>query len=258
MAEHYFIGTLLPDIKIGEKPELSFIEFERVLSDNLPSADYKLALQVRGYYTIENMRALWLQEPLDVYGLDAHDLEESMLNTESLPPYLRDFLEKHSSNEKRLRHFPELLVSYFREESKQPNGFVSEYLQFERKLHLIQTAFRAKKLNRDLCAELQFEDADDGFVLELMSQKDSDKFNAPGGFEELQSLLEKHYESPIQLHRALCEYRFAKLEEMAGWDLFSINRILAYMVQLILVERWLKLDRDEGNKIVDQYIKEPT
>lgn len=257
MVEYYFIGTLLPDIKIGEEPELSFDELERLLNDNLKDADYKLAQQIRRYYSIENMRALWRQDTLEVYGLDAHALEESMLNIELLPGYMRNFLEQHHSNEERLRFFPELLSNYFREESNQGRGFVSDYLQFERKLHLVQTAFRSNRLNRDLSIELQFENLEDGFLQELLAQKNGKKFKAPSGFEELQDILEKHYEAPIELYRALCEYRFERLEELAGYDVFSINRILAYMVQLIIVERWLKLDRDKGNKMVDQYIKEP-
>lgn len=256
-TEYYFIGTLLPEIKIGEKPELSFVELERVLSDNLKARDYKLALQIRGINTIENMRALWWQDTLEIYGLDEQALEESMLHLESLPSYMHDFLEQHHTNEQRLRFYPELLTRYFREESKTSKGFIYDYLQFERKLHLVQTAYRSKKLKRDLLVELQFEDIEDPFVQELLAQKDSEKFKAPSGFEELQSILEENYKAPIDLYRALCGYRFEMLEQLAGFDVFSINRILAYMVQLIIVERWLKLDCEKGKKLVDQYIKEP-
>lgn len=255
-TEYYYIGTLLPDIKLGEKPELSFVELERVLSDNLRANDYQLVNQIRWFYSIENMRALWRQDSIEGYGLDEHALEECMLNIES-PGYLRDFLEKRRTDAERLRFFPELLASYFKEETKQTSGFISEYLQFERKLLLVQTAFRAKKLNRNICVELQFEDSEESFIQELLVQKESKQFKAPIGFEKLQEILENHYEAPIELYRALGDYRFERLEELAGFDVFSINRILAYMVQLIIVERWLKLDREKGNKLVDQYIKEP-
>lgn len=259
MAEYYYIGTLLPDLKMGEKPELSFHEFEQLLKENLQADDYKRVEQVQRFYSIENMRALWRQDTLEAYGMDAHALEEFLLNSETLPNYLSHFLEQHSSDEQRLRFFPELLTGYFKGEAKasKAKGFVSHYLEFERKLHLVQTAFRAKKMKRDLSAELQFEDLSDSFIQQLLAQKESAKFIAPPGFERLQELLEKQYEAPIELYKALCEYRFEMLEEFAGFDVFSINRILAYMVQLILVERWLKLDREKGNKMVDQYIKEP-
>ena len=185
MAEYYYIGTLLPDLKIGEKPELSFHELELLLKDNLQAADYKLVQQIQRYYNIENMRALWRQDTLEAYGLDAQALEEFLLNSEALPSYMRHFFEQHSSDAQRLRFFPELLASYFREESKLSKGFVSQYLRFEHKLHLVQTAFRAKKMNRDFSAELQFEDFSDGFIQQLLFQKEDAKFKAPLGFEKL-------------------------------------------------------------------------
>lgn len=40
------------------------------------------------------------------------------------------------------------------------------------------------------------------------------------------------------------------------FQIFSIDRILGYMVQLILVERWENLDQEKGNQLVDLYIKE--
>lgn len=257
MTDYYFVGTLLPDLKIGEIPELSFKPLDRLLRDNLKPADYARALQIRWYYSIENMRALWRGEPLDAYGFGEHVLEETLLSVESQPKYLRDFLEQYSSTEARLRFFPALLAGYFREEAGRALGFVAEYLQFERQLRLMQTAFRAKSLHRDLAVELQFEDPEEDFLQQLLAQKDNKKFVAPSGFERLQTILEEHYQAPIKLYKALCDYRFEKVEEFVEDGVFSVDRILAYMVQLIIVERWLELDREEGSKLVDQYIKEP-
>jgi hypothetical protein len=41
---------------------------------------------------------------------------------------------------------------------------------------------------------------------------------------------------------------------MIGNQVFTIDRILGYMVQLILVERWENLDQEKGNQLVDQYL----
>lgn len=257
MTEYYFVGTLLPDLKIGQVPELSFKQLDRLLRDNLQPVDYKCAVQLRLYYSIENLRALWRGEALDIYGYGQHALEASLLDIESQPTYLRDFLEQYPSTEARLRFFPDLLAKYFREESAQASGFVAKYLRFEHKLRLIQTAFRAKKLNRDLTVELQFEEPGEEFFQQLLAQKDNKKFVAPNGFVQLQTILEEYYDAPIELYKALSDYRFEKVEEFVNGGVFSLNRILAYMVQLITVERWLELDREEGSKLVDQYIKEP-
>jgi Protein of unknown function (DUF2764) len=129
-------------------------------------------------------------------------------------------------------------------------------LLFERKFRLVQTAFRAKYLKRDLLEELQFENPEEGFIQQLLVQKDSEKFDPPVGFEQLRPIFDEHYTAPIDLHKALCGFRFQKISELIGDHVFSIDRILGYMVQLILVERWEGLDQEKGNQLVDLYIKE--
>jgi len=37
-------------------------------------------------------------------------------------------------------------------------------------------------------------------------------------------------------------------------DTFSIERILAYLVQYMIVDKWTDLDKDKGNQIVDRII----
>jgi hypothetical protein len=43
---------------------------------------------------------------------------------------------------------------------------------------------------------------------------------------------------------------------MVGIDFFSINRLLGYMVQLIIVEKGLELDKKQGMEIVDTIVKD--
>ncbi|MBA3602177.1 MAG: DUF2764 family protein [Parachlamydiaceae bacterium] len=255
MTNYYFVGVILPELQMGIPPEITFNEFIVLLRDNLNSNDLTLTHVIRRYYDLENFRSHWKEDPLDPYGnLDDTNLEEVLLIPELLPNYAQKFLEKYESTEARLRYFSDLISAYFREEAAQSKGFLKEYLLFERKLRLIQTAFRAKYLNRDLLEELQFENPEESFIQHLISQKDSGKFELPHGFEQLNSIFEKNYTAPIDLHKALCEFRFQKIADLIGDQVFTIDRILGYMVQLILVERWESLDQEKGNRLVDQYI----
>lgn len=256
MGHYYFVGTLLPELQIGLPPEISFENFMVLLRDNLESSDLRLTKVLRLYYDIENLRSLWKEEPLDPYAnLDENDLDEALFHPELLPSYVRTFLETHENKAARLRYFPQLIAAYFYYEAQQATGFNKQYLQFERKLRLIQTAFRAKQLNRDLAEELQYENVDEDFIQQLLAQKDATTFEPPPGFEDLKSIFEEYYQQPINLHKALCEYRFQKAEELADGHIFTMDRILAYMVQLMLVERWQQLDAEKGNKLIDTYVK---
>ncbi len=53
-------------------------------------------------------------------------------------------------------------------------------------------------------------------------------------------------QDPLKRERSLDGFRWAQIERLAGFDMFSINAILAYAVKLRLVERWASLSEDRG------------
>jgi hypothetical protein len=61
----------------------------------------------------------------------------------------------------------------------------------------------------------------------------------------------------MALQKALDQYRFDMVENLVDMaDTFSIERILAYLVQYMIVEKWSELDKDKGIQIVDTIIRE--
>lgn len=257
MFGYTFLATLLPPLRIGDAPDMPFKEVEFFLAQNLSREDLAKVTVIRRYYDIQNLRALWLEEPLDAHGnYDENQLEEAMLTGEGFPRYIYRFLEQHEAVEERLKFFPELERAYFVEEGKHATGLLREYLKMERELRLVATGFRAKRMKRDLAAELQFEDPDDDLVGQIMAFRDAEYFEPPPGYSDLKRIFEHHRDDPLGLHQALCQYRFDSVEEMVGVRTMSIDYILAYVVQLILVEKWLELDQQKGQTIVDRIIKE--
>lgn len=256
MAIYCFLTIMLPSLQIGTPPEISFSEFEQLLKDNLTKKDYAKARVIRRYFDIENLRALWKEEKLDHHAnFDEKELEEASVQVELLPPYARDFLERYDSKEERLKNYSQLLVDYFRYESKHAAPFVRQWLAFERKLRLLLAAYRTKKLKRDLLVELQFENPDEPFIQQLLVQREAPTLTFPEEFADLKSLIDEHYGNPNELYQALWEYRFYTIEAMISqYPPFSIKRILGYMIQLILAENWVQRDRKQGMQIIDNYV----
>lgn len=255
--QYYFIGTSLPPLHIGEAPEISWDHLQRLLKDNLSEHDYAQTKVLRRYFDILNIRFFLKKEPLDPYGnLDLNEVEEGILGEPgAFPPYVMNYLDRYETKEDRLYHFPELVAAFFREEVESQSGFLKHYLTFERNLRLVLTAYRAKQLNRDIAKELQFENPDENLIVQLISQKDSKNFDPPEGFEDLKAILDENYASPLALQKALNEYRFKKLDEISGFNVFSFDRILAYLASYFIVEKWMALDREQGLKIVDNIIE---
>jgi Protein of unknown function (DUF2764) len=258
--QYYFVGTSLPSLSIGEKPEICWESLQYLLQDNLLQGDLDQIGVLRRYFDILNVRAFLKSEKLDDFGnLERNAIEEALLGVPGyFPPYAMQFFEQHESRGDRLYYFPELIHAFYREEVQTSHGFLKEYLEFERKLRLVLTAYRAKQLGRDLTKELQFEDPDDEFIVQLLVQKDAKSFEMPEGFEDLKSVLEEKYSSPLELHKALNEYRFNKLDELTELEVFSFDRILAYTARFFLAKKWMAMDKEQGLKIVDNIIKGKT
>ncbi len=91
----------------------------------------------------------------------------------------------------------------------------------------------------------------------MLAQKDAKSFEPPEKYQELKFIFEKYGECSIGVERAIDEYRFNYIDQLVDMaDGFSINHILAYMAQLIIVQKWFALDKKKGIEIIDTIVKE--
>lgn len=260
MTQYYFLTTLLPELVLGEKPELSYLELRPLLDANLTPNDREKAYVICRLADLENLRALWNNQPIDLHGnFNKSELEDLLIaQGEEVPSYLIDYLGRYASLEDRISHFPQLVASFFNEEIAVAEGFLKDYLSFERDLRLVMVGFRAKQRHRDVALELQYEDPYDPVVAQILAQKDAASYDPPAGFEELKPLFEKYANAPLDLHKAILEYRLARIAQLTGDALFSVDHVLSYLASLIIIERWNALDHAEGTKVIDSLLKEIT
>lgn len=260
MTQYYFLAISLPQLEIGRKPDISPEELKTLLVENLNPRDLLKTMKLRWFYDLNNILAFWMDEPLDSWGnLDRNELEEELLTGEgSLPKYVFDFLRENETKEDRLKHFPMLFSRYFDDLVAHSNGFLKDYGKFEHDLRLALVAYRTRLLKRDLAKELQYEDPEEDIIVQLMAQKGSKTFVPPTGFEGLLPLLEENQGHPYTQQQALLEYRYNRLQQDVGFDGFSIDYILLYLLNYISADRWMRMDKKKGMEIVDTLVKEVT
>lgn len=246
MTLYYFLGTLLPELKIGEEPEIRLVDFLSLLKQNLSPHDYSQVTTLLRWIDIENMRERWLGRAIDENALQ-NDLS-------ALPNYVLQFLDQFDTASDRLKHFSALIAAFFREEIARHTGFLREWLIQERNIRLVLSAIRAKKMKRSILEEMQHQDPQDPLVRDILAQKDTVEYTPPLEYEELAAIYDKYQEDPLKLHQAFLEYRFEKLEEILHLQVFTANRIIAYLFQLFLVEKWLKLDEVRGQNIINSIL----
>ncbi len=257
MAKYYFVGTFLPSLSLDAPPEITFGELDVLYRDNLTCRDYEKVFVIRRFYDILNIRSLWLEEELDPRGdMDPLQLGEALVNRYGLPDYVYDFIDRYPKKEDRIHHFPYLLAKFFQSAETFKDPFLRHYLSFERELRLVMTAFRAKKLGRDLSVEFQYEDPEEDLIAQILAQQDAKSFEPPEKYRDLKTLFEKLGDQPMALEKALDEYRFEKIDSLVDMaDVFSIERMLAYFCQFLLVEKWHEMDKAKGVEIVEGMFK---
>lgn len=257
MAEYYFLASLLPQLEIGHVPTLGFEELKELLRTNLTKEDAQKVKTLLRMVDMENMRRVFAGEKIDPRGnLNAEELKEALhqgqfSDEEEFPPYLQDFLEKYKTNEERIAKFPQLMGRFLLEKSENEEGFLGNFFAFEREMRIVMAGFRAKKMHKNIEAELQFEESSDPIVAQVIAQKDTKTFEPPFEYKELKPIFDAYGNYPSELHKALTQYRFDELQEMMDSKHFSIDRILGYVARLILAERWIDLNYEEGMAIID-------
>lgn len=256
MAKYYFVGTYLPSLSFEGPPEMTFGELDLLYRDNLSHRDYEKVLVIRRFYDILNIRSLWKEEELDPRGeMDSLELGEALISRSGLPDYVYDFIDLYPKKEDRIHHFPYLLAKFFQKAENFKDPFVRHYLSFERELRLVMTAFRAKKLERDLSVEFQYENPEEDLIAQLLAQQDAKSYEPPEKYKELKCLFEKHGDHPLALQKALDEYRFETIDSLVDMsDVFSIERMLAYFSQFLIVDKWFEMDKAKGIQIVETIV----
>jgi hypothetical protein len=256
MKNYYFLATLLPQLRVGSPPEMSSRELDFLLRQNLNSDDFQQVSILRQLVDLDNMRALWVKEPVKAGGnFDEQELEENLLFRQHLPSYVIKFLDTYPETEKRIRHFPVLLRCYFEENTKSLATFLGKYLQFEWQWRVVFCVLRSRRLGRDFLEELQIENQEEPFISEIISLNQGNFFQPPAPYEGLLALYEAKREEPLELYQAISEWRFSYIESMIEWDNFSFERILGFVAQLEICEEWLQLDKRKGSEIVKKLME---
>ena len=253
MAKYYFVTTLLPQLKIGTPPEIDSRELDLILRANLIVRDFADVERLRRLVDLENVRLIWQNQPIEVGGnFDEKELDEALLHYEKLPAYLLSYMERYEKKEERIEHFSELLHEFFRIEKMGKSGFRATYMDFEWRWRLIMTALRAFDLKRPLEDEFRFEDPEDPFVASLLEQKGQLEFEPPEPFKPLKTIFQNKKSNPLEFNLLLSEWRFEKIDQLIGWHTFDIDRVLGFVVQFDILERWLRLDKKVGLEVIER------
>ncbi len=173
-----------------------------------------------------------------------------------LPAYFAEFITAYQADAPifpDLSWADQLTTLYYLYALESSNDFISNYFEFNLNLQnvLLATAARKHKLDLNKVVIGNTE------VAENIKTNSSKDFGIAAMFPYLEETMRiDESNSPLEREQRIDALRWQWIDDNNVFHYFTKERIFGYMLQLEMVERWLKLDVAEGQKAFGDYVKE--
>jgi hypothetical protein len=93
-------------------------------------------------------------------------------------------------------------------------------------------------------------------VAEAVLRSNAPDFGLGGSIPWLDQVLAASKGSLVDFEKAIDTLRWNMLNDLTCFSYFSIETILAFMIKIVMVERWKSLDPEVGKERLDLLVKE--
>ncbi len=262
---YYCLVAGLPDLIMEDrKLAISSILFRELLQEDIHPQDYTLVSLFFLPYDHNNVLSrLYDEEPAyDNHGnFTAEEVEEitdkksfEVAENLTMPAYIIDFLDDYFLDEEkpsRVNAERKLTSNYYEYLLQSGNQFMNDYVRYELNLRNVLTALNGRKYDMDISADIIGE-GDIEYALKRSRARD---FGLANDIDNLESIIHLH-EIPNLLDRELKLdlMRWQSLDEATFFNYFSIEKVLAFIVKVFIVERWISLDEEKGKELFKRLI----
>lgn len=257
---YYYLVAGLQDISLDiHKLIQDQLAFRETLKTEVHPKDFKLVEKL--FLPYDNANLLKLLEksdkPLSEKGNFSQEvLEENIKEPATLPEYMNQFISAFKNKEP---IFPdlspenELTTLFFQEMEKEENDFLRDWFRFDLTIRNVMTALAARKHKVDYENQI----IGTGDRPEAIRKSHARDFGLSAEVDYLEELMNLSRTEDIQeREKAIDEFKWNYLDEATFFEYFTIERILAFLIKLGMVERWLAIDKDHGNELFKKLLKE--
>lgn len=261
--QYYYFIAGLPDFTFDSmKLPFSVDEFVDMLEEELKPADLRL---IRKYFLKhDNYNLLHLLENKDAVINLAGNLPKEVLleviskvkedipvKEKGVPPYFEDFIRRwlsEESHQEGARVWEDLLSSLYMDYGIEvKNSLMSGWFELNLNIGNIMTAIFARKYDLMVAKYIVGHNTIAKLIRENSNARDFGISQELEYFDILQRISE---ESDIyDRERKIDKFKWDWLEENTVFDYFNIEYIFAYLCKLQILERWVKLNAEEGEKV---------
>lgn len=258
---YYYLVAGLQDISLDiHKLALGQLAFRQEWREHIHPADYALVEKLFLPYDNANLLAL-LQKTgrkHDERGNFSRErLEENIKEPTDLPPYMQRFILAFKNKDPL---YPDMspeneLTTLFYDAmtGEEKNDFLRNWWHFTLNVRNILLALNARKYKvpyeHQVIGNSEVSDS-----IRKSHARDFGLGNELDYMEELTAISRK--EDVREREKATDEMKWKYLDEESFFHYFTIEKILAFVIKLGMVERWLTIDKDHGNELFRKLLSE--
>lgn len=215
------------------------------------------------YYDIENIVNIVAgRSHFSTLGnYSREELEGEIKNPEKLPPYMSKILAAYAEpdnpewDEVDLSKAIEksLFEAYYDRCAKSGCRFLKEWGEFDRNLRNLTAAYTARRLGLPVADQL----VGGGDVAEALGRSSAADFGLAGELDYIDEVMQavSAEGNLLEKERRIDMVRWEMSDELTQFDYFNINTILAYLVKINIIHRWVSLDADFGRQMFDRLME---
>jgi hypothetical protein len=268
MSKNYYaLVAGLPDIMAQDKKLIyTSVQMRNIISEEVSEEDMSLVQllylpfdHLNILHTLFKKKAIW-----DDRGNLAMEVVEQLkdkktiesVDLENVPSYIRDFVERYYLEEQEIGFYQAefmLIEAYFEYLTTHSNTFIAELGYYYTSLNNLKVAFNGRK--HDLTYDKQL--IGDNELTHTLKKSRTRDFGAATLVDNLEGILQLfEIENAIERELKIDTNTWNFVEENTFFNYFTIERVMAFVVKLLIVERWLHLDEEIGKEIFNQLVTE--
>lgn len=258
-GNYYCLIAGLPEISPDDKKlSLSVQELRTYLNDYLTKQETDIINLF--FYPNDNaqiLRLLQKQEPdpnLQTV-FTASQLEDEIQDPMFLPSYIKEYLLDLQKEDREVSNkLPEVEFSerYWNFMLSQKEKLVRKYAEFSMNVKNLITALNCRKYHLDIEKEVI---GNSHFANQLKTSraKDFELSDEYPYVDKVLALFEKDNTAEREYKIDMLYWEF--LDEMTGHKYFTFDNVIAFMLKLMILERWSKMTTEQGKKIFRELLE---
>lgn len=258
-GNYYCLIAGLPEISPDDKKlSLSVQELRTYLNDYLTKKETDIINLF--FYPNDNAQILRLLQKQEADPnlqtvFTASQLEDEIQDPMFVPSYIKEYLLDIQKEDREVSNrLPEVELSerYWNFMLLQKEKLVRKYAEFSLNIRNLITALNCRKYHLDIEKEVI---GDSYFVNQLKTSRAKD-FELSDDYpyvDKVLALFEKDNTAEREYRIDMLYWEF--LDEMTGYKYFTFDNVIAFMLKLMILERWSKMTTEQGKKIFRELLE---